>query len=85
MKDSSGRSARNRFAIGAQVEVHTPEGVLHRTLRAGRSYLTGNPAELYFGLGAADSIQKVVVTWPSGETTEHQLTGVDQVWTIEQK
>ncbi len=67
----------NRAAIGAEVTVETRgEGDAdlrehRRALRAGEGYLTGNPAELHFGLGDARELEAVLVRWPDGEVTRH--------------
>ncbi|MEZ6014228.1 MAG: CRTAC1 family protein [Planctomycetota bacterium] len=71
----------NPYAIGAEVTVHvttratggTAGGrrMFRRALRAGEGYLTGNPAELHFGLGPATRIEEVVVRWPNGAETRH--------------
>ncbi len=69
----------NPFAIGAEVTVHTRDGRLfRRALRAGEGYLTGNPAELHFGLGEARQIERIEVRWPDGTTTEHRDVALDR-------
>ena len=68
----------NRDAIGARVEVHLPGGVvLRRTARAGAGFLTQSSRWLHFGLGTADSVDRVVVHWPGGggETHDSPRTG----------
>lgn len=64
-------SAANTQGIGAEVTVHTPQGLFRRTLRAGEGYLTGGPAELLFGLGNCSGPIRATVRWPSGKETEH--------------
>ena len=62
----------NRYGIGARVEV-IADGIAHvRTLRAGTGYLGGNAPELHFGLGEAEEIDVVRVTWPGAETFEYE-------------
>lgn len=59
----------NRDAFGAKVTVRAG-GRTFTQWHDGRSgYLSGSRMPLYFGLGAAGSIDAVEVTWPSGETT----------------
>jgi hypothetical protein len=43
----------------------------------GSNYLSQQPATLHFGLGAADSIESITVTWPDAAGTETILTNVD--------
>jgi len=74
----------NRDGIGARVEVfaggkrHTAERV------AGSGYLSQDDSRPHFGLGAATTIDKLIVRWPSGrEQTLENLT-VDRVLTVEE-
>jgi len=73
----------NPFAIGAEVTVHTgSKRLFRRALRAGEGYLTGNPAELHFGLGAAAEIERIDVRWPDGTTTHHTHVALDTWHTL---
>lgn len=59
----------NRNGIGARVEVHTTTaGLLKqiRDIRSGDGFSNMSSLNAYFGIGAAESIEKVVVKWPSG-------------------
>jgi Tfp pilus assembly protein PilF/peroxiredoxin len=60
----------NRDAIGARIEVFaSPEGTGPRrvkTLRAGEGFLAQSTKWVYFGLGDADRVDRVVVSWPGG-------------------
>jgi hypothetical protein len=59
----------NRNGIGARVEVYTTtEGIEKqiRDIRSGDGFSNMSSLNAYFGLGAAESIEKVVVKWPSG-------------------
>ena len=56
----------NRDAIGARVEVAA--GAL-RTLdqvKGGASYLSTGDPRVYFGLGTAETVEAITITWPSG-------------------
>ena len=72
----------NRDGIGARVEVfaagkrHTAERV------AGSGYLSQDDSRLHFGIGAATTVDKIVVRWPSG--VEQTLTAqpADRVLTV---
>ncbi len=59
-------SLSNRDAIGARVELRAGGRVQRRTIRGGSGFLSKEPCELHFGLGAAESVEEVVITWPSG-------------------
>ncbi|WP_299680641.1 FG-GAP-like repeat-containing protein [uncultured Dokdonia sp.] len=56
----------NSNGIGARVEIQGPWGSQVREVRAGESYGTQNSLITHFGLGAADEIETITVTWPSG-------------------
>jgi hypothetical protein len=77
-------TASNRDGIGAKVVVTVGD----RTLRAqhfpARGYLSSVEPVLTFGLGDADEVDKVVVTWPSGRTNEVPSPALDEVLTIEE-
>ena len=63
-----------RSAIGARVTLTTTEGTQIGLVKGGGSYLSTSNRTLLFGLGSADVVKSLVVSWPSGKTTE--LTGV---------
>ena len=65
----------NRRAIGAQLRLHTTQGILHREVRLSSGYLSSLPARVHFGLGkaTASDLQQLEVIWPDGH-----LTRIDQ-------
>ncbi len=74
----------NRDGIGARVEVfaggkrHTAERV------ASSGYLSQDDGRMHFGLGAAGSIDKLIVHWPSGREQTLEKQEVDRVLTVEE-
>ena len=60
----------NRDAIGASVQVHTGSSSQSRLVKGGSSYLSQSELPVTFGLGKRDSIDSVVIQWPSGRTEE---------------
>ncbi|HEX7070560.1 MAG TPA: ASPIC/UnbV domain-containing protein, partial [Rhodothermales bacterium] len=56
----------NRSAIGAEVRLFNHGALQRRMVRSGSSYLSQSELPLTFGLGAAVSIDSVVIEWPSG-------------------
>jgi hypothetical protein len=74
----------NRDGIGARVEVfaagkrHTAERV------AGSGYLSQDDGRLHFGLGAATTLDKVIVHWPSGREQTLENLSVDRVLTVQE-
>jgi hypothetical protein len=70
--------APNTHAIGARVTLRAGEDEWLRTVRAGRSYLGGNAPELHFGLGDREQLDEIMVVWPDGTRTRHEVPGVDR-------
>ena len=58
----------NRDGLGARVTVHAG-GKTYVQVHDGQSgYLSQSRMPLYFGLGSAESIEKIEVTWPTGKS-----------------
>ena len=58
----------NRLALNARVRITTGESQQLGEVRSGGSYLSQSDLRLHFGLGSAQRIDKVEVTWPNGST-----------------
>jgi hypothetical protein len=56
----------NRFAVGATVTVWSGGKPQVREVRTGTSYCSQNDLRQLFGLGEADTAERIVVTWPGG-------------------
>ncbi len=56
----------NRNGIGARVMVEADDAVYTQVLDGKSGYLSQSVKPLYFGLGDADTVDKVRVHWPSG-------------------
>jgi hypothetical protein len=59
----------NKSAIGARIEIYGAWGIQIREVRAGESFDPASSLITHFGLGAANSIDQVVIKWPSGTVT----------------
>jgi hypothetical protein len=58
----------NRFGVGARVVAHA-SGATYTKVNDGKSgYLSMSLYPLYFGLGEAESLDRIEVFWPSGKT-----------------
>lgn len=65
-------SGPNPFAVGATVRVEADGRTWMRTVSAGStSYASGAGPQLHFGLGEVEVVDRIEVTWPSGEVTEY--------------
>ena len=60
----------NRDAVGAVVQVTTPDSTQSRMVKTGSSYLSQSELTLTFGLSKRDAADRVVIYWPSGATQE---------------
>jgi hypothetical protein len=81
----SGPTAKsNRDGIGARVEVFAGGRHSLEERVAASGYLSQNDSRLHFGLGAATSVDKIVVHWPSGREQTLENLNVDRVLTIEE-
>jgi len=56
----------NSRAIGARVQLQTDHGVFSRDVRASGGYLSGDAAEVHFGMPTDTVIHALIVTWPDG-------------------
>ncbi|MBC8352395.1 MAG: CRTAC1 family protein [Planctomycetes bacterium] len=77
-------TSSNRDAIGARLVLQTSEGVLHRYVKGGGSYLSSGDRRVYWGIGSGVIIEQLTVHWPSGQeqiltnvAPNHQLTLVE--------
>jgi len=74
----------NRDGIGARVEVITAGKRQTAERVAATGYLSQDDARLHFGLGAATTIDKLIVHWPSGREQTLEKLAVDHVLTVEE-
>lgn len=78
------QSKSNRDGIGARVEVLTAGKHWTAERVAGTGYLSQDDSRLHFGLGAATTVDKLVVHWPSGRQQIIEKLAVDRVLTVEE-
>lgn len=60
----------NLNGIGARVEIHGAWGIQMRELRSGQGFSHMNSLNVHFGIGQSESIESVIVRWPSGMVDE---------------
>jgi hypothetical protein len=56
----------NRDGIGAQIKISTTAGDQYATVTTASSYQSSSDRRVHFGLGAASSISRIEIRWPSG-------------------
>ena len=75
-------STSNRSAIGARVELHWDHKVQVQEVSGGSGFSAQNQRRLHFGLGAATSVDQVVIRWPSGRQQTIERPELDTVHQI---
>jgi len=68
----------NRSGIGAELLLFADGRRRHRRVRSGSSYLSQSELPVTFGLGEAQRVDSIVVTWPSGEREVHRDVPVNR-------
>ncbi len=74
----------NRDAIGASIELRAGGATQRRQVMPTRSYLSQVELPVTFGLGAADHIEALRITWPDGSTQDVAPAGLDRSIEIEE-
>ena len=74
----------NRDGIGARIEVYAGGKRWTAERVAGSGYLSQDDDRVHFGVGAAESIDKIQIHWPSGREQTLEKQAVDRVITIEE-
>jgi hypothetical protein len=65
----------NRDAIGASVRIEYGGLSQSRMVKSGSSYLSQSELPVSFGLGRHTQIDRVVLSWPSGQTEDYKNLG----------
>ena len=69
----------NRDAIGAWIKIRVRGQTLSRQVMPTRSYLSQSELPVTIGLGTADKVDNVEITWPSGVTQRIDSPAIDQL------
>ena len=69
----------NRDAIGAWLKVRVRGHTLSRQVMPTRSYLSQSELPVTIGLGEADKVDSVEITWPSGASQKINPPGIDRL------
>jgi len=62
-------ASANRYALGAQLILHTSAGSYLRDVRAASGYLSGDPPRVHFGFPSEADLQALEIRWPDGATS----------------
>ena len=63
-------STSNRDAFGTKLKLIAGDKTQIREHVSGEGYFSSNAQEVHFGLGDAETIDSLTITWPSGKTKE---------------
>ena len=74
----------NRDGIGARIEVSAGAKHWMEERVAGSGYLSQDDDRVHFGLGAATTVDKVTIHWPSGREQTLEKLSVDRVLAVEE-
>jgi hypothetical protein len=74
----------NSDVVGAKVAVESGGRRLTRFAKGGGSYLSSGDRRLLFGLGPADTVESVTVTWPSGQEQSWDGLTIDRYWRLQE-
>ena len=72
----------NRDAIGARIEVHTAAGIQYDQVISSSGYAANNGRWIHFGLADQQSVDKVIIHWPSGVVEQIDNLDGDQKYRI---
>jgi hypothetical protein len=75
----------NRDGIGAEVRLRAGGVAQYRRVHTSRGYLSQVELPVTFGLGKANRIDELTITWPGGQVQRVQVPGVDRVLRVTQE
>jgi hypothetical protein len=67
-----------RDAVGASIEVKAGGRIIHRLKKSGHSLMSSHDPRILVGLGAAESVDRVTVRWPSGHVSLLDALEIDR-------
>jgi hypothetical protein len=74
----------NRSAIGAQVRIFWNGQEQVQEVSGGSGFCAQNQRRLHFGLGKAESVDRVEIRWPSGTTQTIAAPRVDEIHKVKE-
>jgi hypothetical protein len=72
----------NRLALNARVRVTAGDLVQLGEVQSGGSYISQNDLRLHFGLGDHNKVDKVEITWPSGQKETLKDLAADHFYSV---
>lgn len=78
-----GRSS-NRSGVGARIRLTSGGRTQTREIHLGSGFLSSPPPEAHFGLGDGAAVDRIEVSWPSGERQTFENLETNRVIVIEE-
>lgn len=75
---------KNRFGVGARIEVVAGGKRQIQEIGSQSSYLSQNPFEALFGMGKSSRVDRITVTFPGGKRQERHDLPVNQIVVIKE-
>jgi enediyne biosynthesis protein E4 len=72
----------NSHGIGATVRLFTAAGQQMRYMTLARGFMSSSEPVAHFGLGDVETIDRLVVEWPSGHVQEFAELAADHLYTV---
>ena len=73
-----------RYGLGARIIVLAGARKHYGLVLRSAGYLSSNDARVHFGLGSAEKVEAIEVTWPDGSRERFGVPGVDREVTVRQ-
>ncbi len=77
-------AAPNTAAAGARINATVGGSTMMREVTLGSNFISQNPTEQYFGIGNAAQIDKLLIRWPDGSTTDLGVVPANQRIVVDQ-
>jgi hypothetical protein len=74
----------NRSAIGTSVEVHWNGRRQVQEVSGGSGFSSQNQRRLHFGLGGTETVDRVVIRWPSGRSATIERPAADELHRVKE-
>ncbi len=74
--------ARGRDALGSTVWIEAAGRKQRRDVQVAFSYCSSNDPRVHFGLGTANSVEKVTVRWPDGTQSTHGMLPAGRIYEL---
>ena len=73
----------NSHGVGAHITTKVGDHIQHRWMLAGSTgHANSGPSWVHFGLGTAERVDELSISWPDGETTALLNVESDQILTV---